>query len=177
MKALTIFAVITAVIIASNAGTANAQTVASNTISSTIKNAVSATKENAAKNSALRNQLVTESSNAVFTKEKALVDQLTESLLDLENIQTRIAAKTAETAASGTDTILVSAWLATSSADIILAQNDIAAFASSTPVSSSSPLFPADIAESRKLANAAIADLNTAHDDLQSALDALTNIL
>ena len=132
-------------------------------------NIVDSTLKNAAKNSALRNQLITDHSNDLQNKQQALADQLDLTLLNLKNIQTRIAAKTAEVAASGSDTSLVDAWLATSSSDIIASDDDIAQFRSS--------IRSADIATARTYADAAISSVNTARDDLQSALDALTAIL
>ncbi len=159
-----------------NVGMAHAQTL-SGSIGSTFKNAVDAGKENGAQNSALRNQLVTDHSSDIQNKEKTLVDQLNLALLNLENIQTRIATKTAETAASGTDTSSVNLWLASSSADIIIAQNNIALFASSTIAASSAYQSQTVLAKARKLADDAIGAVNLAHNDLQSALDVLTNIL
>jgi len=149
-------------------------------IGSTFKDAFNTKKETAAKNSVLRNQLVVDHSSDLQDKETAFVDQLNATLLNLENIQTRIAAKTAETAAAGTDTYAVDSWLATSSDDIIIAHNDISIFAESVSSTSEvSAIFgnKSNIIQARKLANDAIDAVNTAHDDLQSALDALTAIL
>jgi hypothetical protein len=172
MKALKIAFILVSYGIVSTTGIVHAQIASTsqvNSISSTLKSAVNTTKENAAKNSALRNQLVAESPDSVQSKEKNLVDQLNLTLLNLENIQTRIAAKAAEAEASGTDVTLTSLWLATSSSDIITAQNSILTFASSKKTENTIVV--------RKFADAAIEDVNNVHDDLQSALNALMGVL
>jgi hypothetical protein len=162
-----------AAVLTLNTGIVHAQT----SIGSTFQNAVSSTKATANKNSLLRNQLITDQSSDVQDKEKTLADELGQNLLSLENIQTRIAAKTAESAASGIDTTAVNTWLATSSDDIVNAQNEVSAFTAYVIATSSDSESQAQINHARKLADSAINAVNSTHEDLQSALDALTAIL
>jgi hypothetical protein len=145
-----------------------------NTIDTTFKNVVDTSKTNAAKNGGMRNELVVNHSFDLQTKEKNLADQLSVNLSSLENIQSRIAAKTDEVAADGTDVDTVTVWLASSTIDMDTAQNNLSIFASSTLSTSTAPV---GIVEARKLADNAIDAVNATHDDLQSALAVLTEIL
>jgi hypothetical protein len=153
--------------------TAHAQTA----IGSTFKNAVNNVKQNAADNAVTRNQLLADQETMLQIKEKGLSDELNTNILVLENVQTRIAAGAAEAEASGTDMTTVNAWLATSTADIQIAQQNVSAFSSSTMSTSSDSLGQVGIMQARKLAEKAITSVNTAHDDLQSALNALAALI
>jgi hypothetical protein len=145
-----------------------------NIIGSAIQNVVDTTKENAQKNSTTRNDLIVNGQSDIQAKENDLADQLDSALSDLQNIQTRMEAKTAEIAASGTDTSSLGILLVVSENDIVTAQSSVSLFTSSVSATST---IPVGIVQARQLAHEAIDSIDTARADLQSALDALVGTI
>jgi len=105
-----------------------------------------------------------------------LLQQLTQALNNLQQIQTRINTRIQTETAQGADMTAANADLATANADITAAQTAIQALSAFTPSSSSTDLTATttvDLSQARQLGSTAIAAINIVRQDLNKAVQTI----